>query len=173
LLENLGGLGMGTQKVETVFKEENLELVFRPEDSEKAFIAKAFNLFSDYMDIDDVGYDWASNFESGRYVIVVYQRFSVFENGKRMWINKAFQNKVGRFSRYKKQVFAIMLDREIEYKVSGWSRSLWTYTLQDPKNTLQVLTFPSAWVAEGYAKKYSKEGYKVAVLGWYEDYGMY
>ena len=102
---------MGTQKVETVFKEENLELVFRPEDSEKAFIAKAFNLFSDYMDIDDVGYDWASNFESGRYVIVVYQRFSVFENGKRMWINKAFQNKVGRFSRYKKQVFAIMLDR--------------------------------------------------------------
>ena len=164
---------MGTQKVETVFKEENLELVFRPEDSEKAFIAKAFNLFSDYMDIDDVGYDWASNFESGRYVIVVYQRFSVFENGKRMWINKAFQNKVGRFSRYKKQVFAIMLDREIEYKVSGWSRSLWTYTLQNPKNTLQVLTFPSAWVAEGYAKKYSKEGYKVAVLGWYEDYGMY
>ena len=164
---------MGTQKVETVFKEENLELVFRPEDSEKAFIAKAFNLFSDYMDIDDVGYDWASNFESGRYVIVVYQRFSVFENGKRMWINKAFQNKVGRFSRYKKQVFAIMLDREIEYKVSGWSRSLWTYTLQDPKNTLQVLTFASAWVAQGSAKKYSKEGYKVAVLGWYEDYGMY
>ncbi|WP_314330262.1 hypothetical protein [Abiotrophia defectiva] len=164
---------MGTQKVETVFKEENLELVFRPEDSEKAFIAKAFNLFSDYMDIDDVGYDWASNFESGRYVIVVYQRFSVFENGKRMWINKAFQNKVGRFSRYKKQVFAIMLDREIDYKVPGWGRSLWTYTLQDPKNTLQVLTFPSAWVAEGYAKKYSKEGHKVAVLGWYEDYGMY
>ena len=164
---------MGTQKVETVFKEENLELVFRPEDSEKAFIAKAFNLFSDYMDIDDVGYDWASNFESGRYVIVVYQRFSVFENGKRMWINKAFLNKVGRFSRYKKQVFAIMLDREIDYKVPGWGRSLWTYTLQDPKNTLQVLTFPSAWVAEGYAKKYSKEGHKVAVLGWYEDYGMY
>lgn len=164
---------MGTQKVETVFKEKNLELVFRPEDSEKAFIAKAFNLFSDYMDIDDVGYDWASNFESGRYVIVVYQRFSVFENGKRMWINKAFQNKVGRFSRYKKQVFAIMLDCEIEYKVSGWSRSLWTYTLQDPKNTLQVLTFPSAWVAESYAKKYSKEGHKVAVQGWYEDYGMY
>ena len=164
---------MGIQKVETVFKEENLELVFRPEDSEKAFIAKAFNLFSDYMDIDDVGYDWASNFESGRYVIVVYQRFSVFENGKRMWINKAFQNKVGRFSRYKKQVFAIMLDREIEYKVPGWGRSLWTYTLQDPKNTLQVLTFPGAWVAEGYAKKYSKEGYKVAVLGWYEDYDMY
>ena len=164
---------MGTQKVETVFKEENLELVFRPEDSEKALIAEAFNLFSDYMDIDDVGYDWASNFESGRYVIVVYQRFSVFENGKRMWINKAFQNEVGRFSRYEKQVFAIMLDREIEYKVPGWGRSLWTYTLQDPKNTLQVLTFPSAWVAEGYAKKYSKEGYKVAVLGWYEDYGMY
>lgn len=164
---------MGTQKVETVFKEENLELVFRPEDSEKALIAEAFNLFSDYMDMDDVGFDWASNFESGRYVIVVYQRFSVFENGKRMWINKAFQNKVGRFSRYKKQVFAIMLDREIEYKVPGWGRSLWTYTLQDPKNTLQVLTFPSAWVAEGYAKKYSKEGHKVAVLGWYEDYGMY
>lgn len=164
---------MGIQKVETVFKEENLELVFRPEDSEKAFIAKAFNLFSDYMGMDDVGFDWASNFESGRYVIVVYQRFSVFENGKRMWINKAFQNKVGRFSRYEKQVFAIMLDHEIEYKVSGWGRSLWTYTLQDPKNTLQVLTFPSVWVAEGYAKKYSKEGYKVAVLGWYEDYDMY
>ena len=164
---------MGTQKVETVFKEENLELVFRPEDSEKALIAEAFNLFSDYVDMDDVDYDWASNFESGRYMIVVYQRFSVFENGKRMWINKAFQNKVGRFSRYKKQVFAIMLDREIDYKVPGWGRSLWTYTLQDPKNTLQVLTFPSAWVAEGYAKKYSKEGHKVAVLGWYEDYGMY
>lgn len=164
---------MGTQKVETVFKEENLELVFRPKDSEKALIAEAFNLFSDYMDMDDVGYDWASNFESGRYVIVVYQRFSVFENAKRMWINQDFQNKVGRFSRYKKQVFAIMLDHEIEYKVPGWGRSLWTYTLQDPKNTLQVLTFPSAWVAESYAKRYSKEGYKVAVLGWYEDYGMY
>ena len=104
---------MGTQKVETVFKEENLELVFRPEDSEKALIAEAYNLFSDYMGMDDVGYDWGSNFEFGRYVIVVYQRFSVFENGKRIWINKAFQNKVGRFSRYKKQVFAIMLDREI------------------------------------------------------------
>ena len=139
----------------------------------KALIAEAFNLFSDYMGMDDVGYDWGSNFESGRYVIVVYQRFSVFENGKRIWINKAFQNKVGRFSRYKKQVFAIMLDREIEYKVSGRSWRLRTYTLHDPKNTLQVLTFPSAWVAEGYAKKYSKEGYKVAVLGWYEDYDMY
>lgn len=63
----------------------------------KALIAEAFNLFSDYMGMDDVGYDWGSNFESGRYVIVVYQRFSAFENGKRMWINKAFQNKVGRF----------------------------------------------------------------------------
>ena len=133
-------------------------------DSEKALIAEAFNLFSDYMDMDDVGYDWGSNFESGRYVIVVYQSFSVFENGKHIWINKNYMNEVGRFSRYKKQVFAIMLDREIEYKVSGWSRSLWTYTLQEPKNTLQVLTFPSAWVAEGY---------KVAVLGWHENYDMY
>ena len=43
---------MGTQKVETVFKEKNLELVFRPEDSEKALIAEAFNLFSDYMGMD-------------------------------------------------------------------------------------------------------------------------
>lgn len=51
--------------------------------------------------------------------------------------------------------------------------SLWTYTLQDPKNTLHGQTFPSAWVAEDYAKEYSKEGYKVAVLGWYEDYDMY
>jgi len=35
---------------------------------------------SGYMEQYDVGYDWAINFEFGRYVTVVYQRFSVFEN---------------------------------------------------------------------------------------------
>ena len=48
-----------------------------------------------------------------------------------------------------------------------------SYFVHSEKNPLQLLTFESIERAEKEAMKYSKSGYKVAVLAWYADFDMY
>ena len=66
---------------ESVFKKENIDLIFNDLDSEYSYIAETGDLFSVFMDRNDFGYKWAWKFPAGRYVITIFQRHSLFRNG--------------------------------------------------------------------------------------------
>jgi hypothetical protein len=149
---------------ETAFKEENIDLLFSTETHSENFIAVAQDRFSEYMDRNEFSREWARSFPSGRYVITIYQRYSVFIAGKQIWRNNEFLNEVGKDSRYRSPYFVIALDKELNYMIPSWGRPLQSHIVMDEKNPLQAQIFPSVERAELVAQKYAEQGFKVAVL---------
>ena len=96
---------------ETIFRDENTKLLFETEAHSGDFIAEAKDMFSGYMNKYDFSREWARRFPSGRYVITVYQRCSVFIAGKQVWRNNGYLKEVGKDSRYRSPHFVLALDR--------------------------------------------------------------
>ena len=159
--------------LDTIFKCENVDLLFKSETASGNYIAEANDRFSEYMERQEICREWAMNFPAGRYVIIVFQRYSVFIEGKKIWQNNDYLNEVGKYSRYKSPCFVIALDRELDYMVPSWGRPLRSHILMNEKNSLQARVFQSVEKAELVAEEYSKKGFKVAVLEWFEDFDMY
>jgi len=160
-------------RLDSVFKYENIDLLFEAGTQSGKFIAEAGDRFSNYLDRREFGYKWSLNFPAGRYVIIVYQRCSIYEKGKQIWKNDDYLNEVGKDSRYKSPCFVVILNRTMNYKISSWDQLLRSHTLRDKDNPLQPQVFSSLETAEEVAKKYSEQGVMAAVLEWYEDYNMY
>ena len=154
------------------FKSENKDLIFDEKSFRSEFIAEVNDNFTEYMDAEVFTRDWAFQFPSQRYVIVVFQRHSIYKSCQQVYKNEGFREIVGE-SRYKKPVYVLMLDKEQLYTVPTWKRPLRSYFVRSEKNPLQLLTFENIDKAEKEAMKYSKSGYKVAVLAWYADFDMY
>jgi len=127
--------------LETVFKHENIDLLFRTERYKGTIIAEANNRFSGYMERKDFSREWALSFPAGRYVITVYQRYSVFQEGKRVWRNEDYLNEVGHDSRYRSPSFVIILDCEMNSEIPSWDRPLCSNTVRNKENPLQAKTF--------------------------------
>ena len=158
---------------EEVFQKKNIDLVFDRTARRGNFIAAAYDEFTEFMDLGEFGREWAWSFPAGRYVITVYQRHSLYESGKLVWKNEDFLNAVGKDSRYRKPSFVIILDRALEYWPRTWKRSLLSHTVQSSGDPLQAKMFSSAEDAGKAAVKFSEQGFKAAVMEWYEDYDMY
>ena len=158
---------------DAVFKYENVGLLFEPEAHAGDFIAEADDRFSDYMGRGDFGREWAMAFPPGRYVITVFQRYSVYKDGKRIWKNDNYINEVGEYSRHRSPRFVVILDEALYYTVPGWDRPLISHTVRDREEPLQAQTFFDIETAEMAAEIYSEEGFKAAVAEWFEDYNMY
>ncbi|MBO4819773.1 MAG: hypothetical protein J5528_06505 [Firmicutes bacterium] len=154
------------------FKKENISYVFSTEEGLGRFIAETGDMYSEPIKTDVFGRDWAWGFPSGRYVITVYQRYSVFEDGKRIFMNANYEDTVGKYSRYGCPVFAVVCDTEKAYTVPTWKRPLISHFIRSEKDALQVRTF-SLEDAEETARSYSEGGRRAAVLEWYEDHDMY
>ena len=118
---------------DAIFKDENVDLLFKSEAASGSFIAAANNRFSEYMERQDFCRDWAWSFPAGRYVIIVYQRYSVFAAGEKNWQNKDYLNEVGTNSRYGSPCFVIALDRGLDYTVPSWGRPLRSHVLMNEK----------------------------------------
>ena len=158
---------------DTIFKSENVDLLFKSEMVSGNYIAAANDRFSEYMEKHEVCREWARSFPAGRYVIIIYQRYSVFIAGKRIWQNNDYLNEVGKDSRHRSPCFVIALDRELDYMIPSWGRQLKSHIVMDEKDPLQTKIFPGIEKAESVAKKYSENGFKAAVLEWFEDFDMY
>ena len=158
---------------EEVFQKKNIDLVFDRTARRGNFIAAAYDEFTEFMELGDFGREWAWSFPAGRYVITVYQRHSLYEAGKQVWKNEHFLNAVGKDSRYRNPSFVIILDQALEYWPRTWKGSLLSHTVQNSRDPLQAQMFSSAEDAGKAAKKYSEQGFKAAVMEWYEDYDMY
>ena len=166
-------VGEMDMKIETVFKQENIALLFGTEKQRGTFIAEANDAFSALMERKEFGREWAGSFPSGRYVITVYQRHSVYHAGKQVWKNERYRNKVGRDSRHGTPCFVIILDREITYQVPGWGRPLCSHTVRSKVDPLQAEMFSDMETADMAAREFSAQGFMAAVLEWFEDYDMY
>ena len=67
-----------------VFSIENVELLFKTDMQKGTFIAEASDCYSDYMTKEDFSRQWAHNLPAGRYVITIYRRCSVYEEGEQI-----------------------------------------------------------------------------------------
>jgi len=159
--------------IESVFKKENIDLLFEAKEYKGPFIAAADNYYSEFMERGDFGREWSWQFPAGRYVIVVYQRHSVYVSGKQIWLNEHFENVVGCDSRYRGPCFVIILDKAMEYEVESWKdHKLLTNVIHDECAPLQAKIF-SLKEAKKTARELSAMGNKAAVMEWFEDYDMY
>ena len=84
-----------------------------------------------------------------------------------------FLNAVGKDSRYRSPAFVIILDRALEYRPKTWKWNLLSHTVQSSGDPLQAKMFSSAEDAGKAAAKYSEQGFRAAVMEWFEDYDMY
>ena len=157
---------------DSVFKKDNISLVFSTYDEHGTFIAKTGEYYSGLMQPGDFGRDWAWRFPAGRYVIVILQRHSVFADGKQVYLNDRYTDSVGNDSRYKKPVFVLITDEEREYTIPSWNRELTTHTIQNEDEPLQIKVY-NLKDALKEAKSLSENDRKAAVLEWFEDYDMF
>ena len=158
------------------FSEENKELIFEPEAHQAEFMAEINNSFTKFCPKECFSDKWAYNgFPSGRYVILIYQRHSVYQNGKCIYENKNYVNSIGDYSRYHKPVFNVAAEEDTAYPVSTWGEHrLRTCIIMDPKlDNIIPVKYETAAEAVKAAKEYSLKGYKTAVIEWYADYDMY
>ncbi|MBQ3920121.1 MAG: hypothetical protein II695_10630 [Oscillospiraceae bacterium] len=156
-----------------VFKEENIDKIFEAHKHNGEYIAYAHDDASDFGEQSDFGREWAWQFGAGRYVILVLQRHSVYENGKCIYKNDNYEDVVGKDSRYKRPRYVIILDRAQEYTVPSWKSKLVSHIVNDANNTLQAKAYSDIAKAEQDALKFSVNSFKAAVLEWYEDYDMF
>ena len=161
-------------EINDIFKKENIKLIFEAKQVEGEFIAEANDIFSEFSTKDTYNSNWARSFPCGRYVIVVYQRHSLYREGVLIYKNESYENIVGRFSRYKKPSFILLLNHEMEYTVPTWdNHKLISHILREDKNALQAKVFDSIEKAEKAAIEHSKRIRNVAILEWYEDFDMF
>ena len=156
--------------IETVFKAENIDLLFEAESHYGDFIAAVDNGFSEYMDRKEFDRDWAWSFPAGRYVINVFQRCCVFKEGKLIWQNN---DRLKNTARSKTSCFVIVLDQKLKYTVPSWGRTMLSYFVRDKKDHLHYLGFPVIEKAGSEAQRYSEHGFRAAVLESIEDYNMF
>ncbi|SEP94108.1 hypothetical protein SAMN02910369_00938 [Lachnospiraceae bacterium NE2001] len=160
-------------KLDDVFIRENLMLLFEPAVYDGEFIANVNSCYTTYAPKDFYDYKWSINFSSGRYVIVVFQRHSVYHNGNQIYLNEAFENVTGKYSRYKKPSFVIAMETPREYSVPTWGdHKLVSDIMHSDNSPLQPRIF-TLDEAIKRATELSKTGDKMCVLEWYEDFDMY
>ena len=170
----LYGQGIDRMDIKNIFKKENIKLIFEEKTNEGEFIAEVNDGFSEFSTKDTYNRDWAMSFPSGRYVIVVYQRHSLYRDGVQIYKNVSYENSTGRYSRYKKTSFVLLLDKEMEYTIPSWeNHKLISHIVREDKNALHTKIFDSIEKAEKAAVVFSKKGNKVAILEWYEDFDMF
>lgn len=160
--------------IKYIFKKENIKLIFEEKTAEGEFIAEANDGFSEFSTKDTYNRDWAMSFPAGRYVIVVYQRHSIYRDGVQRYENVSYENSTGRYSRYKKPNFVLLLVKEMEYTIPSWgNHKVISHMVREDKNALQAKVFDSIEKAEKKAVDFSKNGNSVAILEWYEDFDMF
>lgn len=159
--------------LDSVFMLDNLDLIFEEFMHEGEFIAQANDTYSGFGKKDDFGFKWIQNFPFGRYVIIIYQRHSLYANGKQIFLNTMYDNSVGSNNRHRMPGFVLILDQVRDYSVATWNRQLVTHTVCNTSNPLQAETYWYLEDAEAAACKYSRQGYKVALMEWFEDYDMF
>ena len=153
------------------FNEENRRLLFDPKEYPSEYIAHFCTYFTEYLAEGVVDLDWCWSFPGSRYVIIVYQRHSVYEQGQCIYRNRNFTEKIGVHNRFRKPVYVVAVDTELYYSVSTWgSRKLKSNIVQGDKDTLNAKEFENIEDAIKLAKEYSTGGYRTAVLEWFEDY---
>lgn len=149
--------------LENTFKEENIRFIFEKEKHEHEFIAETNDRFSEMTSKETFGWEWSHKFPCGRYVILVLQRHSLIEKGEVVFRNDSFQPVVGKFSRYRSPNYILVLDQPL-----GSS-----HIIRSETSHYQSKCFPNPEEAEKSAIKYSLQGFRVAIMSWFEDYDMY
>ena len=150
----------------------NGDILFDEQQHEAEFIASVGTEFSDYMPKEIFTHDWAWQFPSQRYVILIYQRHSIYQNGQLTFFNEKYENVCGE-SRYHRPCFVVLLDKPLNYDIPTWQVPLKSYSLQEEKEPLHTKIFNKFMDAQNEAIKYSLSGYKVLIAEWYADFNMY
>lgn len=156
------------------FKEDNIAQIFEAREFRGEYFAGYGNYFSDLGLRENLDIDYYLYFDSGRYVIFVYERHSLYQDGEQYYVNPRFSGVIADNNRTRKLTYAIITDKKHEYKIPSWhNMPLESYFVQDEAAPLRLKTFEKLAEAKENAAEYSKSGKKTAVLGIYGEWDMY
>ncbi|SHJ05588.1 hypothetical protein SAMN02745163_01200 [Clostridium cavendishii DSM 21758] len=122
--------------------------------------AGGYSYLGNYNDFKDITpWDERSNKMKGEFVLNIFKRHSIFDNGDKIWENSNF-NDENDSEEERCNVYYICCDRQIEYYVPSWNSNLKTFNLLN--NTTGDISFGGhSWInineALEFAKYYSKE----------------
>lgn len=156
----------------SVFKEENTTLLFEAKAHDGEYIGMVNNMCSSFSGSDKYNPKWAWQFPSGRYVIVIYQRHSVYKEGIQIYMNTAFECKVSDYCRHENPRYVLVSDKVREYYISSWGSNLLSYSIKNEQNPLQEKYYDID-DAKRAAIDYSQAGETIVILEWFADYDMY
>ena len=138
-----------------------------------AYCAK-FSYLGNFDEIGNISgpFDERNNYFTGAYVLNIFKRFAVVENGKVIFVNKLFNDgHIIGASRLKNIQYAILTSQIQEYKIPSWgTQVLKTYAIHDDNAPLQLKLFLTEDSTIQYAMSLSKkERIKCIVAQWFAD----
>lgn len=156
------------------FKADGIAPIFEARAYEGAYFAGYDSCFTELGPRERVDIDYRSRFDAGRYVIYVYERHSLYQDGKRYYADPNFSGEIARDNRGRRAAYVIMTDEKHGYKVPSWhDMTLDSYLVRDEESPLQLKTFSTLAEAQEHASGYSRSGRRSAVLLICGEWDMY
>ncbi len=113
---------------------------------------------------------------NGAYVLNIYKRYALIENGRVIYLNKSFDDgHVIGASRFKNSNYIIVTDKLHKYKIDSWgTKLLKTYSIHNTDGTyncgLQLRMFKTQELAIQYAIGISTDiNMKCIIAQWFAD----
>ena len=141
-------------------------------------VAGKITCLGTYEEIGNIAipFDTRNSIFTGAYVLNIYKRYALIENGKLTYLNKKFDDghKIGA-SRYKYVNYIIYTNALHKYKIDSWRANLLeAYSVNNIDGTydcsLQFRLFKTPDLAIQYAMDISNnEGMKCIVAQWFGD----
>lgn len=137
-----------------------------------------FSYLGNYEEIGNIRspYDVRSDILAGAFVLNIFKRHSIVQNGKRIFTNKNFDDgHIIGASRLKEIRYAIVTDELQEYKIDSWKEELLKdYSINNNDGSyncaLQLKLFSDADSAIEYAVELSKKSpAKYVIAQWFAD----
>jgi hypothetical protein len=121
-------------------------------------------------------FDERNNILSGSYVLCIYKRYSLIENGKVTFINNKFNDGHGRgASRFNSNNYIIFTDALHKYKIDSWGpKLLESYSIQNTDGTYNCSLQPRLFISPDLAIQFAinisnNENMKCIIAQWFAD----
>ncbi len=124
--------------------------------------------FEEMLDVDK------SCMFTNSYVLLVYKRYAVIQDGIVVYENKGFNDGYPPCGRHGENAFVIITEKPRTYRIQSWKNDLITYDIRDDSENDKALNskvYRSAESAVSDAVKISEaSGEKCAVVQWFDEY---
>lgn len=145
--------------------------IFEPDDNNYFFKSAGFSYLCAHEDVKKI--DMRTDFP-GAYVLVVYKRYALIEDGHIFFQNNMFEDGHQARGRYKESGFVIISSVPQKYFIQSWNDYLISYEIRNDKiynSALNPIIYENASVATGVAVEMSKSNrHTYMVAQWFDEF---